>query len=218
PFAEYAVREILLFSLLWILVGVAAVIWLHPLAATLPLALLVFTLCFFRDPWRAIPEHTDVLLSPADGKIVELREVEEEEFLKGPCVKVGIFLSVFNVHINRAPWSGRVAETSYRKGKFLNALFERSSVENESNAIVIADERGRTKVLVRQIAGAIARRIVCACRPGDRVERGQKIGMIKFGSRTELYVPLRGEGTFEPAVRVGDKVKAGETILGSYRI
>lgn len=213
PFAAYGVREIVLFSLLWIACGAMAVIYLPLWSAIFPLALLVFTLSFFRDPHRSAPPGGEYLVSPADGTIVEVGRVVEDEFLNRECWKIGIFLSVFNVHVNRSPCEGRVKEARYRKGAFANALFARASSVNERNSILFHDEFNGRDIVVRQIAGAIARRIVCACAPGERVERGQRIGMIKFGSRTELYVPIIPGVEDEIRARVGSKVKGGETVV-----
>lgn len=206
--AVYGVRELVIFGTLWTLLAVGGA-FIHPAVAIVPVLLLVWTFAFFRDPRRRIPREPGLLVSPADGTVTEITEVESPEFLGEPSMRIGIFLSVFNVHINRAPCDGVVEATKYTPGKFLDARHPDCGRLNESNAVVLKRPSGR--VLVRQISGAIARRIVCACREQDRLERGQKFGMIKFGSRTELYVPKRL--LTEISVKVGDKVKGGESIL-----
>jgi len=175
-----------------------------------------FGLYFFRDPERQPPPGEEKILSPADGRVVEIVEVEEREFLGEPAVKVGIFLSLFDVHINRAPCTGEVEYLRYERGKFLNALRPKSAAQNENNVIGIGGaEAGGRKVLVRQIAGQVARRIVCDCTVGQELERGEKIGMIKFGSRTELYITRRQLAELQ--VTLGSKVRAGETVIGAFR-
>jgi phosphatidylserine decarboxylase len=185
--------------------------WLWCIAAPM-LALWVFTLAFFRDPARTVPATSGVLVAPADGKIVEVAHIDSYEGIDGPATRISIFLSIFNVHINRAPCDGRVIRTDYRPGEFLDARNPDSGHRNEVNTIFLdveADFPGT--VVVRQIAGAIARRIVCNVEPGATVRRGQRLGMIKFGSRTELIVPA--DSGFIPAVKLNDHVKAGSTIL-----
>jgi phosphatidylserine decarboxylase len=179
------------------------------------LALAAFVLYFFRDPHREPPAGAENILAPADGRVVEIAEVHEREFLGEPAVKVGIFLSLFDVHINRSPCGGEVEYLRYERGKFFNALRRKAARHNENNAIGIADGGAGRRVLVRQIAGRVARRIVCACAVGQEVSPGEKIGMIKFGSRTELYVPLSQLG--ELHVTLGEKVRAGESVLGRFR-
>lgn len=182
-------------------------------AAVVPLIPAGFVVSFFRDPERRVPAGEGLLVAPADGVVTEIADAKEETYLKCDATKIGIFLSIFNVHMNRAPVSGAVEHVEYRPGKFLDARDRASSAENESNAVGIRMS-GRGGVLVKQISGAIARRIVCACRKGDMVERGARIGMIKFGSRTEVFVP-KSSG-FEVGVKIGDRVKAGESVLGEF--
>jgi phosphatidylserine decarboxylase len=170
---------------------------------------------FFRNPVRTIPTEPGVVVSPADGKVVEIEELEHDEFVGGPAVKVGIFLSIFNVHINRAPVAGRVIGLRYRPGKYLNALRPESARENEQLAVLLeASQPPHRGFVVRQITGAIARRIVCWLKPGDNLATGEQFGMIKLGSRTELVMPR------EPGLQIrtylGQKVKAGSSILASY--
>ena len=182
-----------------------------------PLSLVVvpfvcFLFAFFRDPERAIPDGEGVMVSPADGMVSDIIEIEQDELLGGPAVRIGIFLSVFNVHVNRAPCDGKVVDIRYKKGKFINALHHtEASAENESNTLVLADAEGAPVAVVRQIVGLIARRIVCSVDRGESVERGQRIGMIKFGSRTELYLPKRLEVSVQ--VKVGQKVRGAADVL-----
>ena len=174
-----------------------------------------FGLYFFRDPERLPPSGEEKILAPADGRVVEIAEVDEREFLDEPAVKVGIFLSLFDVHINRAPCTGEVAYLRYEQGKFHNALRTKAARDNESNAIGISEDGGRGKVMVRQIAGRVARRIVCDCAVGQEVARGERIGMIKLGSRTELYIPRRLLAGLQ--VSLGAKLRAGESVVGVFR-
>ena len=170
---------------------------------------------FFRNPRRKVPVEPGLVVSPADGKVVEIEDLEYDEYVGGPAKKIGIFLSIFNVHINRAPIAGRVIGLKYRPGKYLNALRPESARENEQLAVYIeelaAPYRG---MIVRQITGAIARRIVCWLKPGDTLVRGAQFGMIKLGSRTELVLPA--EAGLDLRVRVGDKVQAGTTVMACY--
>ncbi len=170
---------------------------------------------FFRDPDRTIPTEPGVVVSPADGKIVDIEELDYDEFVGGPAVKIGIFLSIFNVHINRSPIAGRVIGLKYRPGKYLNALRPESARENEQLAVLLeSSEPPYRGMVIRQITGAIARRIVCWVKPGDKLEAGEQFGMIKLGSRTELVLPR--EAGFEVRTQLGCKVKAGISILASY--
>jgi len=178
--------------------------------------LLVYVLSFFRDPYRASPQDDDILLAPADGRIMDIEQVQNE-YTGGPALRIGIFLSIFNTHINRAPCEVKVSQIDYKKGKFKDARNPLAGKVNESNDLkLVRTKDPADKLIVRQISGAVARRIVCKTGAGDVLTGGEKFGMIKFGSRTELYVPLRSD--IECVVRVGDKVKAGLTILARYRI
>jgi phosphatidylserine decarboxylase len=214
--ARYGLREILA-SLLVCGGGAAALgVYATPCAAIAPGVLLLFTLYFFRDPRRVPPEGERLIVAPADGTVMDIEEVDEPEFLGGRAERVGIFLSLLSVHINRAPLAGRVGYMKYRPGRFFAAFNERASVENESNMVGLetdmdAPSGGKLKVAVKQISGVIARRIVCACKETERLARGEKFGMIKFGSRTEVYLP---PGAAELTVSVGDKVRAGRTVIG----
>jgi phosphatidylserine decarboxylase len=211
PFAKYGLKELFIFSLVWIALG--ALLWaagpaVRPFSA-LALAGLLFTLNFFRDPGRAVPQEPGLVVAPADGTVVEISECEETEFLKRPCAKIGIFLSVFDVHVNRAPCDGPVTAAAYRPGKFLDARHPDCGPQNERQSIQVGP------MVVKQVAGLIARRIVCEAKPGDVLKRGERFGMIKFGSRTELYIPK--DQVEEIRVRLKDKVKGGETVVARTR-
>lgn len=170
--------------------------------------LAAFVLYFFRDPERAIPAAEGVV-SPADGRIVELRQIEREG---QRFWKISIFLSLFDVHVNRAPITGTVRSISYQPGRFLIASRPEASLQNEQNTITIEGERHR--VTFKQIAGLLARRIVFRKKVGERVERGERVGLIKFGSRVDLFLPLE----LAPAVKVGDRVKAGSSMVAQPEI
>lgn len=206
-FAKYGWKELLFFSLISILLG-AALWYMGPItryALPIPVILLLFVLNFFRDPPRRIPTDPGLMVAPADGEVVGIEDMDEPEFLKVPCTRVAIFLNVFNVHINRSPCEGVVKGTKYKPGKFLDVRHPDCSTLNESNTIHLGD------VVVKQIAGLIARRIVCEAKPNDKLGRGEKFGMIKFGSRTELYIPK--DQVQEIRVKLKDKVKGGETVI-----
>jgi phosphatidylserine decarboxylase len=181
-------------------------------AASLPgLALILYTFYFFRDPDRVSPPDPLAVVAPADGVVVEIIEKTETEVLNAMMRRVAIFLSVLDVHTNRAPIQGDVIYREHYPGKFLDARNPECSVFNESQTW--AFRNGATTLVVRQITGAIARRIVSWSKVGDRVEKGERFGMIRFGSRTEVYIPLDSEIT----VRQGDRVKGGETIVARLR-
>lgn len=169
------------------------------------LACLVFY--FFRDPEREIPEAHGLVLAPGDGKVIEITEVEEPTFFEGPCRRISIFLSIFNVHVQRAPTSGSVAHRAYTRGGFAVAWHPKASAENEQSSVGVVTESGR--LLVRQIAGLIARRIITYPKEGQTLERGERIGLIRFGSRVDLFIPL--EWPLECAV--GDRAVGGTTIM-----
>lgn len=197
----------------WIYLAVLALVtalfyWSYKPASLVTGSLLVFTAYFFRNPRRNIPLDRKAILSPADGVVMSVGRVNEDSFLGGPCIKVSVFLSIFNVHVNRTPVAGEVRYVKYVPGKFLPAFKSHASEINERNYIGI--ESYGFKVLVCQITGFIARRIVCYAKMGDRLGQGQLFGMIKFGSCTEIYVP---DGV-EILVKPGDNVKGGESIIG----
>jgi phosphatidylserine decarboxylase len=171
--------------------------------------LFVGIIYFFRDPERFSPDKPNIIVAPADGTILAVTPVEESEYLGGKAIQVSIFLSVLDVHVNRAPISGKVELCRYQPGSFFPAFSEKAS-RNEQTVIGITN--GPLKIIVRQVAGILARRIVCHLKPGMAIEIGKRFGMIKFGSRTDLIVPL------QVAIHVQPKqhVKAGETIIGTY--
>lgn len=171
--------------------------------------LTLFIVSFFRDPERRSPPGERTILAPADGKVLLVEETEESLFSGGPALKISIFMSVFNCHVNRFPVSGRIEKIRYRTGNFFAAHQERASKQNEQNALLLITENGEAVGLV-QIAGLIARRIVCWVRPGDCVQRGARLGLIRFGSRVDLYLPPTSKIT----VKRGAKVKAGLSQLG----
>jgi len=194
--------------------AIAVVGWLGVTALTVIGLLIVW---FFRNPHRTIPQQEGLVVSPADGKVVVIEEIEYDEYIGGPAVLIGIFLSIFNVHVNRIPIAARVIGLNYKPGKFLNAMRPESARENEHLAIRIeGNEIPYRRMIVRQISGAIARRIVCRLKPGDELEKGAFFGMIKLGSRTELVLP-REEG-LEIKVQIGQNVKAGCSILAEYKL
>jgi phosphatidylserine decarboxylase len=175
--------------------------------ATVLLVALFFVLNFFRDPERVVPQEPGVAVSPADGKVIKV-ETMRDPMTGEDRTAICVFMNVFNVHVNRMPVAGRIARISYFGGKFLNASFDKASTDNERNSLLIEDNDGRSWTMV-QIAGLIARRIICWGEEGDSLGRGQRFGLIKFGSRVDLYLPVE----YEPIVRIGDKVFAGQSIL-----
>ncbi len=185
-------------------------------AAFVPGAMLCLLVYFFRDPPRRIPDESDLLVSPADGRVVEITRLPHDKFIGGPAVRIGIFLSIFNVHLNRAPSASRVIALRYVPGQFFSALKPDSAIDNENTWIGLEEERPpHRRLAVRQISGAIARRIVCDLRPGQVLERGEKFGMIKLGSRTELILPDTEDLRIE--VEIGRKITAGATIVARYK-
>lgn len=169
----------------------------------------VFVVSFFRDPERRIPADENAIVSPADGKVIIVDRIFEDRFLKADAVKVSIFMNVFNVHVNRIPFSGKVLGVFYNPGKFISANLDKASIENEQNAVLLETANSK-RIVFNQIAGLIARRIVCYLKEGDTVEKGKRFGMIRFGSRLDVYLPV----DCKINVKVGDKVKAGSSILG----
>ncbi|MHC4953952.1 MAG: phosphatidylserine decarboxylase family protein [Planctomycetota bacterium] len=211
PLTRHGVPQLILFGT-W-LAMLAALLWLvSPWLAIVPGLLFLFLLSFFRDPERAVPGGPEVAVAPADGKVVDIGEVEEPNFIGGKALRIGIYLSVFNVHVNRAPLDGSVVYRHYKPGKFLDVRDPSCEKENEANLIGFEGPRGR--FAVRQVAGLIARTIVCPVGIGDTVERGSRMGMIKFGSRTELILPVDADVTVE--VKVGDTVHGASTVLLRY--
>ena len=190
--------------------GILLVLGWHVLTLV-ALALTVFTVSFFRDPERVTPAGADLIVAPADGRVIKVAPVRDERFLEGEAMLVSIFMSPFNVHVNRAPVSGRVVDVRYTHGKYFRAFADKASLDNEQNAVLLEDEQGRRLGCV-QIAGFLARRIVCYLRPGMNVERGQRYGMIKFGSRADVYLPPAAQ----IRVQVGDRARAGVTVLAQW--
>jgi len=217
PLACWGWRELNLYG--WpLLAAVIVLVWLGGpwrWLAIIPAALLAQLLYFFRDPPRRVPDLPDAIVSPADGTIVEVTRLDHDDYLDGPAVRIGIFLSIFDVHINRAPFAGNVVAMRYQPGEFLNALRPESAERNESMWVGFAvPDAPDFRFAVRQISGAIARRIVCPLQPGTTVSRGEKFGMIKLGSRTELILPAEA---VEVLAWHGDKVRAGSDIVARWK-
>lgn len=213
-FAAEGYPFIIFFSVITVISFMAGGLW----AAVLPFILTLFMLYFFRDPERTIPEKDNIFVSPADGKVILLTNVYENQipFLPSASktgggdeyIKLSIFMSPLNVHVNRAPCDGTVESVVYTPGKFLSAFKPEASLQNENIAMILNTKYGR--VLVCQIAGFVARRAVCRVKPGDTLKKGQRYGIIKFSSRLDVYLPKNTE----IKVKLGNKVKAGETIIG----
>ena len=193
-----------------LLVVAAALVWFTGAWAwaSLPLLLAAFFLWFFRDPHRAIPAGNGVIVSPGDGLVTETASISTPE---GPRQRISIFLSVFNVHVNRAPISGTVSSVHYQKGQYLNAMNPASAERNEQSIVTLRGTGADAglEVTFKQIAGLLARRVVCRCTKGQQVERGERVGLIKFGSRVDVLLPASAE----LRVKVGDRVKGGATVL-----
>jgi len=197
------------FYALGLLLAAIAVGWLlQPAWALLPLLLAVFFLWFFRDPERAIPDEVGAIVSPADGKVTDVSQAT----VKGESkIRISIFLSVFDVHVNRSPIAGVVRDVRYQRGKFLNAMNEASAELNEQN--IVSVEGDGQLVIFKQIAGLLARRIIFGPKVGDRLERGQRVGLIKFGSRVDVLL----DATATMQVKVGDRVRGGASVLAYLR-
>jgi len=182
-----------------------AVLWLTVLLA----ALTVFIICFFRNPERHFVDDEKLVICPADGKIIRIEDVDVSGTITGRFKKISIFMNVFNVHVNRVPCGGTIEKIHYHKGRFLSANLDKASAENERNEIMIRTKEGRA-VWVVQIAGLIARRIVCWTQEGATMQKGERFGLIRFGSRVEVFLPPDSR----VAVKLNDKVRAGQTPLG----
>ena len=169
----------------------------------------IFITCFFRDPDRLTPDTPGTVVSPADGKVIGVESAVDNPHFEGECKKISIFMSVFNVHVNRIPHEGIVKQIVYHPGKFFSANLDKASSDNEQNAVFLETENGK-KITFVQIAGLVARRIICKLQEGDAVIRGQRFGMICFGSRLDVYLPPDSDIN----VAVGDVVKAGTSVLG----
>ncbi len=214
--AKWPVRSILpvaqpglIFILITILITGVLFYFGWSLSAWVFVGITLFVCWFFRDPHRDIPVDEKSLISPADGKVIVIEKLKECEYLPDPCIKVSIFMNVFNVHVNRVPFNGVVQKVLYNPGKFMNASFDKASIHNERNALIIKTDQGRSFAVV-QIAGLIARRIVNCVEQGEKLKKGDRYGMIRFGSRLDLYLPH----DFNIAVNIGEKTKAGSTIIG----
>jgi phosphatidylserine decarboxylase len=198
PFIYAAAFATIIFALVgW---GIAAVVGM---IATVCICL------FFRDPDRVTPVSETALISPADGRVVFVGKTASNPYIDGPCIKVGIFMSVFNVHVNRVPFTGKISAIQYYPGTFIPADKDAASLKNERNAVIMTTSDGRTIGFV-QVAGLIARRIISWVNVGDHVPAGSRFGMICFGSRVDLYLPVESE----VSVRVGDRVAAGSSVIG----
>jgi phosphatidylserine decarboxylase len=169
----------------------------------------IFVTWFFRNPERKIPKENGLVVAPADGRIIKVEDVDGNNFLTGRFRKISIFMNIFDVHVNRMPYSGTVEGIQYHKGRFLSADLDKASEVNEKNTIIIRSEEG-FRIVVIQIAGLIARRIACWIEPGMNVRRGERFGLIRFGSRVEVILPYETGIVVKP----GDRVKAGETPIG----
>jgi phosphatidylserine decarboxylase len=203
-------REGLPFILVaWVIVaGLALASWWVALALWLPVA--VWVVAFFRDPVRTGPRGDAVVIAPADGKVVSVIEMDEPTFLGGKATRISIFMNVFNVHVNRYPASGTVAWRAYLPGRFLNAASEKASLDNEQSSVGLETARGR--ILVRQIAGLVARRIVTDHEVGEAVQQADRMGLIRFGSRVDVFLPAGAV----PRVRVGETTMAGQSVIAEW--
>jgi len=199
------------FIIIFALITVLVYIFGKPWVAVLPLAITIFIAFFFRDPERTIPEGKGIFVSPADGKVILVKNVYEKDYLHAESKEISIFMSLFDVHVNRAPCDGKVSLIKHSSGKFLVAHKDAASMENENTVMLL--EGKDEKILIRQVAGYLARRIVCKAKVDHVLKRGERYGMIKFGSRLDVYLPKNAE----IKVKLGDKVKAGETIIGVYK-
>ena len=182
-----------------------------PVGTLFALALTAFMVYFFRDPARTLPWGRDLFVAPADGRIIVIRDVREDRHLKADVKQISIFMSPLNVHVNRAPCDGKVKTVRHNKGRFLAAYKDEASVRNENIEMVLETEYG--DILVRQVAGFVARRAVCRKKEGDELKRGERYGVIKFSSRVDVYLPK----DVEVKVKMNDRVKAGETVIAALK-
>ena len=215
--ARWAFYDLAIFGLPLVVAIVALLFAPKPwcLVSIVPLVFLIWLISFFRNPPRKIPNDPSAIVSPADGTVIDITQLAHYDFIGGPAVRIGIFLSIFNVHINRAPIAGRVVELHHHPGEFLNAMKPESSERNESMWIGFEQtEPTSRRFVVRQISGMLARRIVCTLEPGQAVTRGEIFGMIKLGSRTELILPA---GAAEIVAKPGDPVRAGSHVVARWK-
>jgi len=221
PIAVWGRRDLLLASLVllplaaagaWMAGAAPAFRWFWWAAAAVALVLWLLLVNFFRDPERSPPAGDGLIVSPADGTVTDLEEVDEPEWIGGKAVRLGIFLSPLNVHVNRVPMDCEVRQVDYRRGAMHRAYDPRARTENEAAALRLTVLAGRVPMIVRQVTGAVARRIVCPVEPGTRLRAGERYGMIKLGSRTEVWLPADAAVTWR--VGIGDAVKGGLTVLG----
>lgn len=192
--------------------------WVQVAGGVIAVVVFLFTVAFFRNPAPRIPEGDHLLVSPATGVVADIEEVDEEHFINGRALRIGIFLSVFDVHVNRSPMTARIVYAHYKPGAFFDARHPDATHQNEANTLgllAVTADGAEVKLVVRQISGLIARRIICVFGPGDELQRGELYGMIKFGSRTELYLPVTA--ACELQVSVGQKVRCGETVLAALQ-
>ncbi len=212
PLARYGAGTVLGGTV--VLAALAGLAWMAwPAAAALPVLLWVGLLMFFRDPERTADCGEHDLLSPADGTVHDVGEVDAPEFIDGRAIRIGVFMSVFDVHVNRSPAAGAVRHVSHHPGSFIDVRTREAHAANEHNFLGMELADGR-RILVNQIAGLVARRIVCAVTVGDQLGRGDRFGMIKFGSRVELYLPAGDQ--YKVVVAVGDRVRAGRSVLARW--
>ena len=200
--------------LIILLAAIAASAIFFPWACILLVPALFFVIWFFRDPERTSAASERALISPADGQVVEIGQVEEDEFIERPAIKIAIFMSVFSVHVNRAPCEAEVEWVHHFSGRFINAFAANAGIENERVLLALRDRKKRP-ILVKLVAGLIARRIICRLEAGDSLKRGERLGMIRFGSRVEVFVPA--DEKFDVRVKLNDRVRAGLTSLGEWR-
>lgn len=192
----------------FLIVTILVFFFLDKLIALFPFVLLCFMVFFFRDPERLIPDGDNYFVSPADGRVILIQNVHEDRFLKDDVIEISIFMSPLNVHVNRSPCRGTVKDVIYSKGRFFSAFKPEASVYNENISILLQTDKDI--LLIRQIAGSIARRAVCRAKKGDILNKGERFGIIKFSSRVDIYLPK----DTSIKVNLGQKVKAGETIIG----
>ena len=201
-------KESFIYIVCLLLIGICLYV-IVPVLAVIPLFFLLFIFYFFRNPPRKITKRENMIISPADGKVMYITEIDDDRFIFGRAYKISIFLSVFNVHINRAPISGIVKYIDYRPGKFLPAFKSHASEINERNTVGIENEN--IKIMVNQLTGFLARRIVCFVKEGDLLNKGDRYGLIEFGSCTEIIIPV---DKVYLQVKPGEKVRGGKSIIG----